>query len=231
MSGVSNSAEAPVPPREDVTVMIPAAGAGERLSLGPKALLQLRGDPLVRWVAGKALQVATDVVIAVPPGMLPEFNRLCPDCRCIEGGPTRQDSVARLAGAGVREWVVLADVARPFASTALFRAVLAAARETGVAGAFLAPDVPIAQIDGQRVVRDFRRNEVGLFQAPQAFSGALLQTVLAQAARASWTEQSTLQLFLRAGMQVATVPGEKANIKLTTREDWALAQCLTDYLF
>ena len=215
---------------DDLTVIIPAAGQGDRLGLGPKALLQLGGAPLLVWVTRKALQISSDVVVAAPAGELDNFHQLCPDCRCIEGGATRQQSVAQLVDAATRDWVIIIDVARPFASLELFRAVLAAARQTGAAGAFLEPDVPVAQIENQRVVRDFQRREVGIFQAPQAFAQELLARVHQQAEQQGWQEQSTLQLALRAGLSVVAVPGEKTNIKLTTPEDWQLAQLYTEYL-
>ncbi len=220
----------PQSPPKDLTVLIPAAGLGERLGLGPKALLELNHKPLIVWVTEKALQLSDDVVVAVPPGQGDIFRRLCPRCRCVEGAGTRQESVARLVATVNREWAVLVDVARPFFSVNLLRAVVGAAREAGAAGAFLLQEVPVALIAGGRVVRDFRRDEVGVFQSPQAFSRDLLREVHAEARRWEWEEQSTLQLFLRAGHAVGAVSGEKTNIKLTTPDDWRLAQMLTGYL-
>ena len=74
------------------------------------------------------------------------------------------------------------------------------------------------------VVQDFRADQVGVFQAPQAFERNLLVQVLAQAAARGWCEQSTLQLVLRAGIPVRAVPGEKTNLKVTTEEDWKMAE-------
>lgn len=216
--------------QKDVTVVIPAAGIGQRLGLGPKALLELNNEPLIVWVTKKALLLSDDVVVAVPPGYLEIFRQLCPQCRCIDGGATRQETVARLLLAADRDWLVLVDVARPFFSGNLMSSVWSAAKETGAAGAFLSPDVPVALLSGDRVARDFRPDEVGVLQSPQAFSRALLQTVYEEAVRRQWEEQSTVQLFLRAGHAVRAVPGEKTNIKVTTPDDWRLAQVLTDYL-
>ena len=54
---------------------------------------------------------------------------------------------------------------------------------------------------------------------------------LTEEARAnSWQLQSTLELALRAGVEVGVVPGEKFNIKLTSLEDWRCAQHLTEFL-
>jgi 2-C-methyl-D-erythritol 4-phosphate cytidylyltransferase len=215
---------------KDVSVLIPAAGRGERLGLGPKALLELNGLPLLTWVIRKALQITDDVVVTAPQGQIGLFQELCSDCRVIDGGSTRQDSVSRLVDNADRPFVLIHDVARPFASINLFNRVITKAREVGCAGAFLEPDIPVAIIENNLVVRDFQRNQVGIFQAPQCFSRELLLDVLKQAKCNNWQEQSTLQLVLRAKKAVGTVYGEKNNIKLTTPEDWQIAQFLMEYL-
>lgn len=214
----------------DLSFLIPAAGGGERLGRGPKALLDLAGRPLVQWLAAKALAVAGEVIVAAPADRLGVVQSLCPGCQVIPGGATRQDTVARLVAAATRPWLLVQDVARPFASVALMRAVAEAARETGVAGAFLHPEVPVARLQDGRVAGHFRADEVGVFQAPQAFRRSLLVEVLARAAAAGWQEQSTLQLVLRAGLPVRAVAGEKTNLKLTTAEDLALGSGLAEWL-
>jgi 2-C-methyl-D-erythritol 4-phosphate cytidylyltransferase len=198
--------------------------------MGPKALLELAGQPLIVWLTRKALRLTDDVIIAAPPGQLTRFRQLCPDCRCIAGGETRQESVARMLSRSSRDWLLLTDVTRPFVTLGLCQAVLAAARQTGAAGAFLRPDVPVAYISGGRVVQTIRSEEAGVFQSPHAFSRSLLTDVYREAERGGWQTQSTLELVLQAEREVAVVAGEKTNIKLTTPEDWAFAQTLTRYL-
>lgn len=215
---------------DDVTIIVPAAGGGERLALGPKAWLELDGRPLLDWVARKALSISAEVLVAVPPGDVPRAAAFCPGCQCIEGGATRQATIGRMLEQARRDWVLVLDVARPFASRALMRAVLDKARETGVAGAFLAPDVPVAQVAGGRVVGHFERHEIGIFQAPQAFARSLLEDVYARAVTEGWQAQSTMQLALRAGRDVGVVAGERQNIKITTPQDWRVAQLLSEYL-
>ena len=217
-------------PLLDLSILIPAAGRGERLGQGPKAFLPLDGKPLISWLARKALEVGSEVIIAVPPDHLGPLSVLCPGCRGIPGGATRQETIARLVEASTKPWLLVQDVARPFATVGLMRAVVAAARATGVAGAFLQPDVPVARIEDGCVLEYFRPDQVGVFQAPQAFERGLLLRVLAQATAQGWFEQSTLQLVLRAGLSVRAVPGEKTNLKLTTLEDWRMAPSLKEWL-
>lgn len=227
MPDPASALDAPYP---DVSVLIPAAGRGDRLGKGPKAFLEMAGRPALCWIVEKALRMASEVIIAAPPGHLDRVTPLCPGCTVIEGGSTRQESIGRLVGKSARPWLLIQDAARPFASLGLMRAVLDAARGGGAAGAFLGPEVPVAIIREGIVVQDFRADQVGVFQAPQAFERALLVKVLALAAERGWTEQSTLQLVLRAGLPVRAVPGEKTNLKLTTEEDMELAAGLLRWL-
>ena len=196
------------PQRADVTVLVPAAGSGERMGLGPKALLQLNGRPVAEWVVRKAMRIADEVIVACPPGSHPALH---PDCRWmrIDGGPTRQHSVRLLAHAATRPWVVVWDAARPFTSVELALTVLAAAPRTGIAAA-VPPD--------------------GAFQTPLAFRRGLLLDTVERAEQQGWTMATTMELVLRAGHAVTQVEGDPLNIKLTTPDDWLLAQTLLNRL-
>ncbi|HWS79353.1 MAG TPA: 2-C-methyl-D-erythritol 4-phosphate cytidylyltransferase [Thermomonas sp.] len=213
-----------------VSFLIPAAGTGERLGLGPKGFLELQGRPLLCWLADKALQVAGEVLVAVPAGSIEAVAAMLPGCRVIAGGATRHASVARLAQAACGDWLLLHDAARPFASVALFRAALEAARETGCAATVLDPEVPVARIRDGLLVEAHPPSAMGVSQTPQAFSRQAMHRMQALAAEHGWQPQSTMQLALFAGERVRAVRGEKTNIKITTREDWSAVQHLEDLL-
>lgn len=213
-----------------VSFLIPAAGTGERLGMGPKGLLQLQGRPLLCWLADKALQVAGEVLVAVSAGHVDDVATMLPGCRVIAGGATRHDTVAQLAQAAAGEWLLLHDGARPFASVALFQAALQAARETGCAATLLDPEVPVARVCDGLLVDAYPPGMMGVSQTPQAFSREAMRRMQEQAALHAWRPQSTMQLALLAGERVRAVRGEKTNIKITTREDWAAVQHLEDML-
>ena len=104
-----------------VSCLVPAAGSGQRLGLGPKAFLALRGRPLLHWTTTRALQVADEVLVAVPANLVEEATAMLPHCLVIAGGATRQDSIALLAARARGNWLMVHDAARPFASTDLFQ--------------------------------------------------------------------------------------------------------------
>jgi 2-C-methyl-D-erythritol 4-phosphate cytidylyltransferase len=204
-----------------VSVLIPAAGNGERMGMGPKALVPLAGRPLVEWVVDKARQVGHEVLVACAPGMAAPAGSIR-----VEGGATRQESVQRLAERASGAWVLLWDAASPFSSVALARQVLAAASATGAATTCLPSEVPCLVLEGDRVQQAYPSGATGWSLTPQCYRRELLCEVTRRAAEQGWSSQSTVQLVLRAGHAVVAVKGEKLGIKLTTPDDWVLAQAL-----
>lgn len=214
-----------VPAREDVSVLIPAAGMGGRLGMGPKASLPLHGRPVIDWILDKATQVGAEVLVACAPGCA-----LPAHATAITGGATRQESIERLTAAATRPWCLLWDAANPFGSVALARRVLAAAAASGAAAACVPAVVPWLELEGDRVRRAHPAPGSASISMPHAYATALLREVTTRAAREGWVASSTIELMLMAGQEVTCVMGERLNIKLTTPEDWQLAQALLPQL-
>ena len=213
--------------RAGLSFLLLAGGAGERLGLGSKGLLELQGRPLLCWLADKANQLADEVLVAVPTDCVEATAALLPGCRVIAGGATRQDSIALLAAQARGDWLLVHETARPFASLALFEQVIAMARRRGCAGAFLSPVVPVARLREGRVVEAYAGSEVGIFQTPQVYARADMARMLQYRQTVpGWYAHSPVQLALAAGIQMHAVSGEAENIKITTAEDWRLAQHL-----
>lgn len=214
----------------DLSIVIPAAGKGERLALGPKALLEIEGRSLLRWLSAKACAVSPEVIVAVPPGCVTEWSSHCPGCRLIEGGDTHLASMTRLIEAATLPWLMNLNVAMPFASIGLMREVALAARACGIAGAFLATELPVAHIEAGRVRQLHSRHETGIAQGPNAYLRAHLLSLIERADADDWQRQSFLEIALRHGLSIGAVPGEKSNLKITTPQDWRQAQLLKDHL-
>lgn len=213
------------PARADVSVLIPAAGVGGRLGLGPKASLPLHGRPVIDWIVDKATQVGVEVLVACAPGCT-----LAAHATAIPGGATRQESIERLTAAATRPWCLLWDAANPFGSVALARRVLAAAAGSGAAAAFVPAVVPWLELEGDRVQCAHPAAGSGSISMPHAYATSLLREVTGRATREGWVVSSTIELMLMAGQEVTCVTGERLNIKLTTPEDWVLAQALHEQL-
>ncbi len=145
-----------------------------------------------------------------------------PQIVVVPGGATRQASVA----AGLRaidpdaRIVVVHDAARPFATPAVFTAVI----EAVVDGADAAiPVLPLTdtvkRVRDGAVVGTEARDELGLAQTPQAARADLLRAAHDRSATAGVVFTDDSALLEWAGVTVRVVPGEPGNFKITTLLD------------
>jgi 2-C-methyl-D-erythritol 4-phosphate cytidylyltransferase len=214
--------------------IVAAAGSGSRLGAElPKALVPLRGRPLVRWAVDALLSGGVDrVVVAVPAEHRPAFaEALGPDALLVEGGRSRTASVrAALAAAGDdADAVLVHDAARPLTPPDVVARVLAAL--AGGARAVV-PVLPV--VDTTVVVNPdgvitgaLPREQLRRVQTPQGFHRATLAAAYARLpAHAELTDDAAV--VHTAKVPVATVPGDERSAKVTVAHDLALAELLTD---
>lgn len=218
-----------------ISAIVAAAGSGSRLGMGSKALIQLNGRTTVSRVVELflALDEVDRIVVAAPPARLEltqlEIEQLHPGkpVTVCPGGESRQQSVRTALGLlHGSDYVLVHDAARPMASAALVRRVLAAAYHTGAAIPGLPPRDAVKLVEGGRLVESLDRSQLVLAQTPQAFSYQLLERAHFEAADAGLVGDDDSQLVASSGHAVAVVEGEPTNIKLTTAEDLEVLQAL-----
>lgn len=204
--------------------LIPAAGSGTRLGLGPKAFVEVGGVSLLaRSVAALAAHV-DEVLVALPPGLtLPPGV----PARAIEGGGTRQDSVWRLLRATVADVVLVHDAARPFLPPGVVQALLEAVMETGAATVALpVADTLVRANPGPAWGQVVSRDGLWAVQTPQAFGRELLLRAHEQARADGHAATDDAGLLARQGRAVQLVPGDARLFKVTTPGDLHLARAL-----
>jgi 2-C-methyl-D-erythritol 4-phosphate cytidylyltransferase len=201
--------------------IVVAGGTGSRFGTA-KQFESIAGARLVDRAVETATGACDDVVVVLPDGFTWDGARVT---AAVVGGATRSASVR----AGLTEVpasatiVVVHDAARPLASPALFEAVVRAVH-SGADAAVPAVPVPdtMKRVDGDRVVETVARDEFVAVQTPQAFRADRLR-----AAHASGTDATDdAALIEEAGGQVVIVPGDPANLKVTTPADLAAATAL-----
>ena len=212
-----------------LAVLIVAAGKGERAGTSlPKQYEKLAGSPMLRRsvqaFAGHPVQVV------IGPGQEALADEALAGLtlpRPVTGGSTRQESVRlglEALAATAPDFVLIHDAARPLVSEAVIQAV-ESALENGADGALpmVAATDTLRRRDGAgwtMVPRD------GLYRA-QTPQGFVFDKILA-AHRAHAAQEVTDDVALAelAGLAVEMVEGEERNIKVTRKEDFALAEAL-----
>ncbi len=225
-----------------VSLIIPAAGRGQRFgSPQPKQFLLLAGRMvLARSLAafaglvGEAV-VAVDadseaVVAALLKADPPPFT-----VTLVAGGRTRQDSVhaALRATSAASTQVLVHDAVRPLVPRHCIVSCLAALARTSAALVAVPCSATVKRAgsagdSGQppMVAETVPRELLWLAQTPQGFQRAAGIAAFARAAAEGWRCSDDAQLLERAGYMVELVMGDACNIKLTTRDDWTLAEAL-----
>jgi 2-C-methyl-D-erythritol 4-phosphate cytidylyltransferase len=219
----------------DVAVLVPAAGRGERAGSG--ALKQFRpiaGIPmLLRAIRPFAVHARVRrIVVALPPdvaGAPPAWLAEGAGGRLVlvAGGASRADSVAAALAAvdpGC-DVVLVHDAARPFVTGDTIDAVIAVATagHAAVAAVPVGDTLKRADETDSAVTETVLRDHLWRAQTPQGFPRALLER--AYAARAGPATDDA-ELVERLGVSVRIVPDRTTNIKVTTPDDFALAEVL-----
>jgi 2-C-methyl-D-erythritol 4-phosphate cytidylyltransferase len=220
--------------RTDVLIM--AAGSGERFGGEPKQFLPLCNRPIIVWAVEKFSKhpdVHGITVVAEPGcerrvGELLEQHRLDKINGIVAGGETRQKPVRHGLGAlaSTSETVLVHDAARPCLSSALLQRILdALARSDAVVPALPAVDTLIRG-KSDRVDAIVDRVGISAVQTPQGFRTELLRRAHANAELKGITSSDDGSLVVALGESVATIPGERTNVKITFEEDLAIAEAI-----
>jgi 2-C-methyl-D-erythritol 4-phosphate cytidylyltransferase len=229
----------------DVGVVVVAAGRGERLGGDTaKQYRLIRGVPMVLRALRPFTshsEVAHVVLVlppedaARPPAFLSDLSALSARSvlSIVPGGLHRGDSVRAGLKALRPECVVVLvhDGARPFVDPSVIDAVIAAAR--GGEGAV--PALPLSdtlkeatRADPTHIARTRPREHLWRAQTPQGFPRAIIEEAHARAAKCGHRATDDAALVESLGVSVRLVPDSARNLKITTREDLALAELLAE---
>lgn len=212
--------------------------AGKGLRAGPGELKQFRklgGVPLLARCFRPFVQCGkvSHLVLVVPDpveaktrlsGWLPTE---CP-VTFVAGGATRQESTAAgLAAAGDADLVLVHDGARPFVEVELILRVLEAAREQGAAVPLIPVRETLKSVDAAGLITGtVNRGAFALAQTPQGFRRVILNAALEWASSRGFSGTDESEIVEKSGHSVARVEGMTRNLKVTTPEDFEMAEKL-----
>lgn len=223
----------------EVGAVIVAAGRGTRLGGTAKQFRQLGGVPLLLHALrpftshpdiGAIVLVLPPEACATPPGWLADLvgARLS----LVAGGEERADSVrAGVAALPAHCSIVLIhDGARPFPHRSVIDGVI----ETCRAGEPAIAAIPIHDTVKEAVTRadatlvthrTISRDRLWRAQTPQGFPRLLLERAYLEQGDGVTDDAQALE---RLGIDVVLIPDSTLNLKVTTADDFALAEALVE---
>ncbi len=208
--------------------LIVAAGRGLRAGGDvPKQWRMLAGRRVADWTvdAFRAAPGVMRIVLVLHPDDMARATDY-PDATCVPGGATRGASVRAgleaLAGSRVDN-VLIHDAARPLVGQDVIAAVLRALdSHRGAAPALAVTDALWRGVEG-RVAGSQDRAGLYRAQTPQGFDFA---AILAAHRADPGDAADDVEVARAAGIEVAIVPGDARNLKLTEAGDFARAEAL-----
>jgi len=218
--------------------LIVAAGRGHRSGQpGPKQYVALNGVPILRLTVDCFLSHPDidGVLVVIHPDDETLYQQAIGGLTLLPpvfGGETRQQSVFKGLTSLVElspDKVLIHDAARPFVSNVLISSVIAALEQADGALPALEMTDTVKQVAGDSIEGTIDRTTLRRAQTPQGFGfDKILQAHENGTSGAEATDDSALAE--QAGLNVVTVPGDVANIKLTTAADFQSAQGLPKHI-
>lgn len=221
-------------------LILPAAGQSSRFgdARRKKPFIELKGRPI--WVRSVEVFANRDDVVQTLIVIAPEdidffkekfqANLAFMSIEIVPGGHQRADSVKN-ALARVKadiDFVAVHDAARPLVVKPWIDKIFAAAEKSGAA----IPAVPISstikRVENGRIVETVPRTGLWAAQTPQVFRRQLLLDAYARWDGSEATDEA--QLVERLGHPITVVEGSPLNVKITTQEDFRMAESLLSAL-
>lgn len=216
------------------SAIIVAGGRGSRFNSEiPKQFVEILGKPLLLHTLERFELCAdvAEIVLALPAEYIEKFRSLSSAFaiaklgKIVPGGATRSESVSSgLAAVDPRtEIVAIHDGARPLVSEDEITRTLEAARVTGAACLVSAVTDTVKEVCDGVIVRTHDRTRLRRALTPQAFRIELIREALERSGLDETITDDSMAVEM-LGYKVAAVEGNARNIKVTHREDLAIAE-------
>ena len=144
----------------------------------------------------------------------------------VPGGKRRQESVKNGIDSLPKdvEIVVIHDGVRPFVTKEMIEESIRSAVRFGavVMAMPVKETIKMAHSDGT-VLQTLDRESLWQVPTPQTFQAKVIKEAYYKAAEESFIGTDDASLVERLGLKVHILPGSYTNIKITTPEDWMLA--------
>ncbi|NNE07126.1 MAG: 2-C-methyl-D-erythritol 4-phosphate cytidylyltransferase [Gemmatimonadetes bacterium] len=234
--------------------IVPAAGSGVRMGGGePKQFREIGGVPILlrTLTALRDAEVFERIIVAVSDderARVEAWVREIPGLVCVTGGEERFHSVKNgldavdgegegvpgviptvpgtgSPGSDDERVVLVHDGVRPFVTAREIVEVVAAAERDGAAIVCSQPVETVKSLgEGGGIVETLDRERVRLAQTPQAFQTGLFHEAYMRAESETYVGTDEASLVERLGYVVSVVEADRWNIKITTPEDFELAE-------
>lgn len=219
------------------SVILPAAGSSSRFQGFPqkKPFIDLAGIPVwrrtVNTFASRPDVCQIQLVLAESDidAFTERFGDSISDIQLVVGGASRAESVRNAIDSvdPSADYIAVHDAARPLVTSAVIDSVFRMAHKTGAAIPVLPVTSTVKQTnDTCQIVQTVDRTQLRLAQTPQTFASDVLSQAYANAAARLQNFTDDASLVEAFGHPIHVTEGSWKNIKITTGDDYQLAQLI-----
>lgn len=225
--------------QKTISAIIVAAGRGARMNSSVrKQYIPLSGHPILghTLLVFDACDLIDRIFLVIPEDDL-EFCkqdiiaplRLSKKIDLVSGGANRQISVYNgLLSVDDKDGiVVIHDGVRPFITPDQIASCILGAEPSGACIIGIPAHDTVKHVDrGRYIDKTLERDNIWFAQTPQVFRYDLIMNAHKIAKQDGFTATDDASLVERLGIQVKIVPGDRYNIKITSKEDVELSRAL-----
>lgn len=141
----------------------------------------------------------------------------------IEGGKTRQESVAKALEKVKEDFVIIHDGARPLISEEIIKRVIEGVQKHDAISVMTKTTDTIKEVDETgKIIRTIDRSKLYNTQTPQAFKTTLIKDAHMKLKNKNYTDDCSMLEEL--GIPVYVIEGSYKNIKITSKSDLDFAK-------
>ena len=217
------------------SAIIPAAGSGKRFG-EKKQLKKLSGRPLIHYTLIPFLESSAinNIIIAAQKKDFDKIASIVDSIESekkvsiIEGGDTRQNSIYNaLAHINSNtEYVCIHDAARPFVTKHLIEKLIDTLKTCDAVIVGNKSTDTLKEYSDGNVLRTIDRKKIWNVQTPQAFTKEVIVNAYELAKKQNIVATDDSSLVEQAGYKVKIINDSSINFKITTKEDWIMAESL-----
>ena len=224
-----------------VSAIILAAGKGSRMKgKMRKQYLDLSGQPVLvhSIVAFDSCSLVEEIFLVIPKKDVEYCQKkilslldLKNHINLVHGGAKRQDSVYNGLQAINKntDTVVIHDGVRPFIKTEDLKRCILGSKKFGACILGTPASDTLKSVDKSDIIETtLSRDNIWLVQTPQAFQYDLILKAHETARRDGYVGTDDASLVERLGEDVKIISGSRFNIKITKKEDLAIAKVMFD---
>lgn len=221
---------------KNISVVIPAAGRGERFKYGDKLLEKLGSFPVIIHTLKvfEKLPEIEKVILVVPQKKISFYRGLLKRYKIkkvekiVKGGRKRQDSVYNgiMSIKENPEFLLIHDGDRPFLKETLLKRIIKELKNNPGVICGLPLKETVKEVKEGKVIKTLNREKIWSVQTPQAFKFEIIKYAHQKAKEAKFYATDDSALVERLGYKIKIIEGTPSNIKITTYEDFLFGKSL-----